>query len=102
MAVSLRHPVAGGLMINPKSKLASVQNAGPPCLPLLLAPLVLNPPIRENGNDPLNSWAKLAECQIDFPTSRLSGGTGMTSVCTLRRWIALDRDHHLPCDGLEH
>ena len=53
-------------MINSKSKLASVQNAGPPCLPLLLAPLVLNPPIRENGNDPLNSWAELAERQIAF------------------------------------
>jgi len=54
-------------MINSKSKLTGVQNAGPPCLLLALAPLVLNPPIRENGNDPLNSWAKLAERQIAFP-----------------------------------
>ena len=49
-------------MINSKSKLASVQNAGPPCLLLALAPLVLNPSIRENSNDPLNSRTELAEC----------------------------------------
>ena len=53
-------------MINSKSKLTGVQNAGPPCLLLALAPLVLNPAVREDGNDPLNSWTKLTECQIAF------------------------------------
>jgi hypothetical protein len=53
-------------MINSKSKLASVQNAGPPCLLLALAPLVLNPPHRAKGKDPLYTWAELAERQIAF------------------------------------
>jgi hypothetical protein len=53
-------------MINSKSKLTDVQNAGPPYLLLALAPLVLNPAVRENCNDPLNSWTKLAKRQIAF------------------------------------
>ncbi len=53
-------------MINSKRKLTAVQNARPPCLLPALAPLVLNPPIWENGNDPLNSWTELAERQIAF------------------------------------